>query len=186
MQDFIPKDKNSHWVNRGEFSVSIIKLTANWLFLICRKRESHLSSRSFIKIVCFQVIPGCFCAILRLFKEIFMLISLIIYIILDRKCRPVPSRKEMINTSYYRVFIMSNSIIPSLFSGFPGHVRTSRQWIKLQRSELRIASPASPSCRPAFTALGNDDSQIVGQQRSCLTARPASIFLSATVTDPEE
>lgn len=40
--------------------------------------------------------------------------------------------------------------------------------------------------RPAFTALGNDDSQIVGQQRSCLTGQTASIFLSATVTDPEE
>lgn len=39
---------------------------------------------------------------------------------------------------------------------------------------------------PAFTVLGNDDSQIVGQQRSCLTERPVSIFLSASVSDPEE
>lgn len=40
--------------------------------------------------------------------------------------------------------------------------------------------------RPAVAALGNDDSEIVGQRRSCLTGRPASIFLSAAVTDPEE
>lgn len=40
--------------------------------------------------------------------------------------------------------------------------------------------------RPSVAAFGNGDSEIVGQRCSCLTGRPASIFLSAPVGDPEE
>lgn len=47
-------------------------------------------------------------------------------------------------------------------------------------------SPHAVSPPPLPPALGNDDSQIVGQQCSCLTSPHASIFLSATPTDPEE
>lgn len=52
-------------------------------------------------------------------------------------------------------------------------------------ASLWLPPPPSPLLT-AFAALGNDDSQIVGQCRSCLTGQPASIFLSATATDPEE
>lgn len=58
--------------------------------------------------------------------------------------------------------------------------------MRVVRGSSGGVSPHAVSPPPLPPALGNDDSQIVGQQCSCLTSPHASIFLSATPTDPEE